>query len=85
MHGKGLPREPSLLLGRSFCRRVLSNVTSRSLKQHPAQPIVNEIVSLSKIGALEVDSNDIDSSCGRAQPKVDNRIAYGFAFHSKKL
>ncbi|GBL60059.1 hypothetical protein AVEN_103233-1 [Araneus ventricosus] len=78
-------KRTSLLLGRSFGRRVLWNVTSRSLRQHPVQPIVNEIVSLSTIEALEVDSNDIDSSCGRAQPRADNRIAYGFAFYSKKL
>ncbi|GBM56017.1 hypothetical protein AVEN_273879-1 [Araneus ventricosus] len=31
MHGKGLPREPSLLFVRSFGGRILSNVTMRSL------------------------------------------------------
>ncbi|GBN34570.1 hypothetical protein AVEN_19318-1 [Araneus ventricosus] len=52
MSDKELPREPSLLLGRSFGRRVLSNETLR--------PIVNAIVSLAKIRGLEMDSNDID-------------------------
>ncbi|GBL84656.1 hypothetical protein AVEN_191114-1 [Araneus ventricosus] len=48
MRGKGLPREPSLLLG-SFGQRVLSNATLRSLRQHAMEPIVKEIVSLAKI------------------------------------
>ncbi|GBM50183.1 hypothetical protein AVEN_71801-1 [Araneus ventricosus] len=60
MHGKGLPRVSSFLLGRSFDRSMLSNVTLRSLKQYPVEPIVNEIGSLAKIRGLEVDSNDID-------------------------
>ncbi|GBN93842.1 hypothetical protein AVEN_217304-1 [Araneus ventricosus] len=45
---------------RSFGRRLLSNVTLRSLRQYPVEPIVNEIASLVKIRGLEVDSNDID-------------------------
>ncbi|GBN10387.1 hypothetical protein AVEN_116135-1 [Araneus ventricosus] len=70
MHGKGLPREPPLLLGRSFGRRVLSNVTLRNLRQYlrflnvtftsmSLEPIVDEIVSLAKFRGLEVN-NDID-------------------------
>ncbi|GBM99723.1 hypothetical protein AVEN_188206-1 [Araneus ventricosus] len=50
-HGKGLPREPLLLLGRSF---------GRSLRQYLVYPIVTETVPLAKIRELEVDSNDID-------------------------
>ncbi|GBN81869.1 hypothetical protein AVEN_231477-1 [Araneus ventricosus] len=57
---KGLPREPSLLIGRNFGRRVLSNVILNSLRQYPVEPIVNEIVSLAKIIGLEVYNNDID-------------------------
>ncbi|GBN83484.1 hypothetical protein AVEN_188730-1 [Araneus ventricosus] len=57
---KGLPREPSLLIGRSFGRRVLSDVILNSLRQYPLEPIVNEIVSLAKIIGLEVDNNGID-------------------------
>ncbi|GBM49476.1 hypothetical protein AVEN_142614-1 [Araneus ventricosus] len=60
MHGKGLPRQVSLLLGKSFGRIVLSNVTLRSMRHYPVKLIVNEIVSLAKIRELEVDSNDID-------------------------
>ncbi|GBM49475.1 hypothetical protein AVEN_142613-1 [Araneus ventricosus] len=60
MHGKGLPRQVSLLLGKSFGRIVLSNVTLRSRRHYPVKLIVNEIVSLVKIRELEVDSNDID-------------------------
>ncbi|GBM00931.1 hypothetical protein AVEN_151388-1 [Araneus ventricosus] len=60
MHRKGLPREPSLLLGRSFGRTVLSNVTLRSLRQYPVEPIVNEIASLANSRGLELNSNDID-------------------------
>ncbi|GBL83420.1 hypothetical protein AVEN_110718-1 [Araneus ventricosus] len=60
MHGKRLPREHSLLLGRRFGRRVLSNVTLRNLRQCPVERIANEIVSFAKIMGLEVDSNDID-------------------------
>ncbi|GBM82041.1 hypothetical protein AVEN_56185-1 [Araneus ventricosus] len=60
MRGKRLPREPSLLVGRSVGRRILSNVTLRSLRQHPVEPIVNEIASLGKIRGLKVNSNDID-------------------------
>ncbi|GBO11261.1 hypothetical protein AVEN_238075-1 [Araneus ventricosus] len=54
MHGKWLPRKPSLLLGRSFGRRTLSNVTLRGLRQYPVEHIVNEI------RGLEVDSNVVD-------------------------
>ncbi|GBN37484.1 hypothetical protein AVEN_26089-1 [Araneus ventricosus] len=57
---KGMGIEPSLLLGRSFDRRALSNVTLRSLKQYPVELIVNEMVSLVKIMGLDVDNNDID-------------------------
>ncbi|GBM36954.1 hypothetical protein AVEN_153906-1 [Araneus ventricosus] len=59
LRGKGLPRERSLLLGRSSGRRI-SNVTLRSLRQYSVDPIVNEIASLAKIRGLEADSNDID-------------------------
>ncbi|GBO38644.1 hypothetical protein AVEN_4479-1 [Araneus ventricosus] len=52
MHGKGLPREPSLLLGRSIGRRLLSNVTLGSLRQYTEEPLVNEIVTLAKIRGL---------------------------------
>ncbi|GBO31416.1 hypothetical protein AVEN_246318-1 [Araneus ventricosus] len=55
MHGKRLPRELSLLLGRSFDRKVLSNVILRSLRQFPVEPIVDDIVSLAMIRVLEVD------------------------------
>ncbi|GBM33730.1 hypothetical protein AVEN_47036-1 [Araneus ventricosus] len=55
-----LPIEPSLLLGRIFSRRVLSNVTLTTLRQCPVEPIVNEIVSLAKNRGLEMDSNGID-------------------------
>ncbi|GBM20010.1 hypothetical protein AVEN_77929-1 [Araneus ventricosus] len=60
MHEKGLPREPSLLLERSFGWRVLSNVTFRSLRQYPVEPIVNMIVSWDKIRGLEMNSNDVN-------------------------
>ncbi|GBN19157.1 hypothetical protein AVEN_34251-1 [Araneus ventricosus] len=50
--------ESSLLLRRNFGWRVLSNATLRNLR--PVEPIVNEIVSLSNIRGLEVDSYDID-------------------------
>ncbi|GBO42293.1 hypothetical protein AVEN_262013-1 [Araneus ventricosus] len=60
MYGKGLPRDRPLLLGRNFGRRVLSNVTLRSLRQYPVEPAVNEIVSLANIRGLEEESNDID-------------------------
>ncbi|GBM91033.1 hypothetical protein AVEN_190150-1 [Araneus ventricosus] len=60
MHGKGLPREPSILLGRSFGLRVLSNVTLKSLRLYPVELIVNGIVSLVEIRGLEVYSNAID-------------------------
>ncbi|GBM97808.1 hypothetical protein AVEN_250983-1 [Araneus ventricosus] len=53
------PRETPLLLGRSFGRRVLSNMTLGSLRQYSVEPIVHEIVSLAKIRGLEVGSNDI--------------------------
>ncbi|GBM91950.1 hypothetical protein AVEN_172178-1 [Araneus ventricosus] len=68
MFGKKLPRESSLLLGRSFGRKVLSNVPLRSLRQFPMEPTVNEIVSLVKIRGLDVDRSYIDEDCGRAQP-----------------
>ncbi|GBM33733.1 hypothetical protein AVEN_47039-1 [Araneus ventricosus] len=55
-----LPIEPSLLLGRIFSRRVLSNLTLTSLRQCPEEPVVNEIVSLAKSRGLEMDSNGID-------------------------
>ncbi|GBL95490.1 hypothetical protein AVEN_54099-1 [Araneus ventricosus] len=58
MHGKD-PRKFSLLLGRSFGRRVLLNVTLRTLRH--VEPIFNEIVSLAKIRGVEMDSNDIDA------------------------
>ncbi|GBN31843.1 hypothetical protein AVEN_199288-1 [Araneus ventricosus] len=58
--GRVSPREPSLLPGRSVGRKMLPNVSFRSLRQYPADPIVNEIVSLDNIRGLEVDSNDID-------------------------
>ncbi|GBL81536.1 hypothetical protein AVEN_143785-1 [Araneus ventricosus] len=76
MHGKGYQENPH------FCRRVLSNVTLRSLKQYPVDPIVNDIVSLAKIRGLEVVSHDIN--CRRAQPRADLRRAFGVV-HSKKL
>ncbi|GBN63045.1 hypothetical protein AVEN_167358-1 [Araneus ventricosus] len=60
MHRKGLPREPSLLLGRNFGRKVLPNVTLGSLRQYPKEPIINEIVSLAMTRRLELDSSDID-------------------------
>ncbi|GBM49483.1 hypothetical protein AVEN_142619-1 [Araneus ventricosus] len=60
MHGKWLPREPSLLLRRSFGRRVLWNVTLKSKRQYPVDLIIKEIVSLAKSRELEVDSIDID-------------------------
>ncbi|GBO34082.1 hypothetical protein AVEN_15363-1 [Araneus ventricosus] len=50
--------ESSLLLRRSFGWRVLSNATLVSLRS--VEPIVKEILSLSKIMGLEVDSYDID-------------------------
>ncbi|GBM00928.1 hypothetical protein AVEN_151385-1 [Araneus ventricosus] len=57
--GRGYQKTP-LLLGRSFGRRVLSNVTLRSLEQYSAEPTFNEIVSLAQIRRLEVDKNGID-------------------------
>ncbi|GBN52775.1 hypothetical protein AVEN_124349-1 [Araneus ventricosus] len=54
MHGKGLLKEPSLLLGRLLGRIVLSNMILRRLRQYPVKPIIN------KIRKLDVDSNDID-------------------------
>ncbi|GBN60692.1 hypothetical protein AVEN_227264-1 [Araneus ventricosus] len=60
MHGNWLLRERLLLLGKSFGRNVSWNVTLRSLRQNPVEPILNEIVSLAKIRGLGVDSNDID-------------------------
>ncbi|GBM53445.1 hypothetical protein AVEN_109351-1 [Araneus ventricosus] len=77
MYGNGLPREHSLLLGRSVGGRMLTNM--RSLRQYSVEPIVNEIVSLTKIMGLEVDSNRIDEACGRGQPRADHRRAYGDA------
>ncbi|GBM56164.1 hypothetical protein AVEN_226073-1 [Araneus ventricosus] len=56
--GRGLPREPSLLLERSFGRGLLSNVASKSLIQYSVEPTFN--VSLAKIRGLDLDSNDID-------------------------
>ncbi|GBM07491.1 hypothetical protein AVEN_100699-1 [Araneus ventricosus] len=63
MHGKGLPRERVLLLGRRCSRIVLTNVTSKSLGQYSVEPIVNEIVSLARMKGLDLDSNDIDGDC----------------------
>ncbi|GBM28777.1 hypothetical protein AVEN_177990-1 [Araneus ventricosus] len=60
MPGKGLPRESSLLFGESLNRRVLSNVTLRSLRLCTVEHVVNEIVYLAKGMRLEVDYNDID-------------------------
>ncbi|GBN91208.1 hypothetical protein AVEN_52973-1 [Araneus ventricosus] len=60
MYETGLPGERSLLFGRSFGLKLLSNVTLRSLRKSPVEPEFNDIVPLSKILALEVDSNDID-------------------------
>ncbi|GBM26462.1 hypothetical protein AVEN_126960-1 [Araneus ventricosus] len=78
MHGKGLPREPSLLLRRIIGRRVLSKGTLKSLRQYPVEPIVNDIVSLVKIRGLEVDSNDIDEFVEHNQELTIGRL-YGVA------
>ncbi|GBO03592.1 hypothetical protein AVEN_109194-1 [Araneus ventricosus] len=82
MYGKRSPREPPHLLGRSLGRRILSNVTFRSLKQYPLEPAIDEIASLAKIKGLKMDSNDIDEACGRAQPRAEHRRAYRVALFS---
>ncbi|GBM04828.1 hypothetical protein AVEN_112429-1 [Araneus ventricosus] len=55
---KRLPKEPSLLHGRSFDRRALLNATLRSLRGGVWSQ--RNCVSLTKIIGLEADKNDID-------------------------
>ncbi|GBM78040.1 hypothetical protein AVEN_217958-1 [Araneus ventricosus] len=73
MRGKGLPREPLLLRGRSFGRRVLSNVTLSSLRQYFMEPITNNIVSLAKIRGLEADSNDTEELVEKHNQRAGQR------------
>ncbi|GBM38472.1 hypothetical protein AVEN_24570-1, partial [Araneus ventricosus] len=76
------PRESSLLLGRSICRIVFSDVTMRHLRQHPVEPIVNEIVALAKIRGLEVDSTDIDELVEKYNQEVMEKSVWScIVFH----
>ncbi|GBN67646.1 hypothetical protein AVEN_51420-1 [Araneus ventricosus] len=59
MYRKGSPREPSLLLGRSFDWRVLSNATLRSLRQYCGAYSQRDCVFGQDRG-LKEDSNDVD-------------------------
>ncbi|GBM17474.1 hypothetical protein AVEN_193768-1 [Araneus ventricosus] len=59
MYGNGLPREPSLLLGRRFGRRVFSNAALRSLRQVPCGAYAQRDCVLGQDQGLEVDRNDI--------------------------
>ncbi|GBM19496.1 hypothetical protein AVEN_259391-1 [Araneus ventricosus] len=56
---KGLLRESSLLLVRSFDRRALSN-DFEGIETEPVEPVVNVLVSLDHIMGQEVDMNDIN-------------------------
>ncbi|GBN01475.1 hypothetical protein AVEN_156089-1 [Araneus ventricosus] len=80
MRGKGLLREPSLLL-RSFDRRALSN-DFEGFETIPLELVVNEIVSLTKIMGLEVDKNDIDALVKEHSQDLTNEelIESGLAF-----
>ncbi|GBM92028.1 hypothetical protein AVEN_5492-1 [Araneus ventricosus] len=49
------PRDPSLLNGRSFGRKVLSNVVLRHLRQYSLE---DEIVSLVKMAGLSEEHNE---------------------------
>ncbi|GBN80712.1 hypothetical protein AVEN_30752-1 [Araneus ventricosus] len=83
---KRLPRESSLLLGRSFGPRALSKLTSGRLRQNLFWPVVNEIMFLAKMMGLELDSNYIDELVAdHSQELTTEEFTELIVFHCKKM
>ncbi|GBM34431.1 hypothetical protein AVEN_226847-1 [Araneus ventricosus] len=76
------PRDPSLVNGRSFGWRVLSNVVLRRLRQYPVEDTVNEIVSLVKIRRLAEEHKEeltteklLELHCISQQEVMEERLS----------